>query len=58
MAQEERHEHYRGGGAGSAGVFFWFAGWLLVGPDEVTLIRNTGPLYNIRDGWPDLLDPP
>jgi len=28
MPQEERHKHYRGAGAGSAGVFFWFAGWL------------------------------
>jgi len=28
MAQEEKHRHYRGGGAGSAGAFFWFAGWL------------------------------
>ena len=27
MAQEEKHKHY-GGGAGSAGAFFWFAGWL------------------------------
>jgi len=29
MAQEEKHRHYNGGAAaGSAGVFFWFAGWL------------------------------
>jgi len=28
MAEEERHRHYRGAGAGSAGAFFWFAGWL------------------------------
>ena len=27
MAKEERR-HYGGGAAGSAGVFFWFAGWL------------------------------
>ena len=28
MAQEEKHRHYGGGAAGSAGAFFWFAGWL------------------------------
>ena len=28
MAQEEKHKHYGAGGAGTTGVFFWFAGWL------------------------------
>jgi len=28
MAQEEKRRHHRGADAGSAGVFFWFAGWL------------------------------
>jgi hypothetical protein len=28
MAQEEKRRKSRGGAAGPAGAFFWFAGWL------------------------------